>query len=207
MALCSRCHRRKVKRHCPALRADLCQLCCGDLRQKKISCPPSCRFLQHQTYQDERRRQKSKEMVAPRLDDERLAFLVAQVEAGLHQLAAENSHFSDREALSALEYARDRIAAGSPRIILSGERVDARATAGEFILKIVDQARYGKTLLLSVSPSGYSREEKIACLETLIALILKYSGRNLDQRLFLEELSRRLTQAEREQRQKRIISP
>lgn len=207
MSLCSRCHRRKAKRHCPALRTDLCQLCCGDLRQKKISCPPSCPFLKHQTYQDERLRQKSKEMVASPLEDERLAFLAAQVEAGLHQLAEQNKLFSDREALLALEYARDKIAAGNPRIILAGEKADARATAGEIILKIVNQARYEKGLLLSLSPSGYSREEKIACLETLMALILNYAGGNLDRRLFLEELARRLKQAERAERQKKIILP
>jgi hypothetical protein len=43
--LCKRCGQRRAKRHCPALEADICTICCGTEREVSISCPLDCEYL------------------------------------------------------------------------------------------------------------------------------------------------------------------
>jgi hypothetical protein len=42
---CPRCGSRKAKRHCPALRLDICPQCCGAEREETIACPLDCSYL------------------------------------------------------------------------------------------------------------------------------------------------------------------
>ncbi len=42
---CAVCHHRRAKRHCPALREDICPQCCGQEREETIACPLDCDFL------------------------------------------------------------------------------------------------------------------------------------------------------------------
>jgi len=43
---CSLCQKRPAKRSCPALRQDICSVCCGTKRQVEIACTPDCVFLE-----------------------------------------------------------------------------------------------------------------------------------------------------------------
>ncbi len=43
--LCKRCGVRRARRHCPALAADICTICCGTEREVSISCPLECEYL------------------------------------------------------------------------------------------------------------------------------------------------------------------
>ncbi|HYM12770.1 MAG TPA: hypothetical protein VEU62_18675 [Bryobacterales bacterium] len=42
---CSICESRKAKRHCPALRSEICPQCCGKEREETIDCPLDCPYL------------------------------------------------------------------------------------------------------------------------------------------------------------------
>jgi hypothetical protein len=42
---CSLCDARKAKRHCPALRQEICSPCCGESREETLDCPLDCVFL------------------------------------------------------------------------------------------------------------------------------------------------------------------
>lgn len=42
---CSLCEKRKPKRYCPAKRASICPVCCGEKRGVEINCPPDCRYF------------------------------------------------------------------------------------------------------------------------------------------------------------------
>ncbi len=207
MVLCSHCRRRKAKRHCPALRQELCQLCCGELRQKKINCPAACPYLKHEAYQEERQLVKERAQPKPVLNEERLFRLIGQVETALYRLAQENRAFSDQDALESLEYARQKIAAGGPKIIVPGKTAPFSSSSGEIILKVIDKARFEQSLLLQVSGEAYSQEEKLASLEGLIRFIHKITAGNLSNRVYLNELSQRLAQAQKEQRAQKIILP
>lgn len=43
--LCPQCGRRRAKRACPALRQDICAVCCGTKRLVEIRCPADCVHL------------------------------------------------------------------------------------------------------------------------------------------------------------------
>ncbi len=45
MAKCPICNERTANRFCPVLGKKLCSICCGEHRQKAISCPPDCQYL------------------------------------------------------------------------------------------------------------------------------------------------------------------
>lgn len=42
---CVICERRKAKRFCPAKRASICPVCCGEKRGVEINCPPDCTYF------------------------------------------------------------------------------------------------------------------------------------------------------------------
>jgi len=206
MALCHHCNRRKAKRHCPALRAELCQLCCGELRQKRVNCPASCLYLQHQTYQEQRKWQKFRSQPRETINDERLAWLIAQIEMALYEMAQGIRDFTDQEAFRLLSQAREKIAAGEKRIILPEKKIDRKPEVSEALVNLINQVRYEKGLVLSTS-SGYSREEKVRCLEALMGLIYETTGGDLSQRIYLEDLARRIEKARKEKSNQKIIVP
>jgi len=43
---CPLCEVRKAKRACPAKAALICPVCCGEKREREISCPADCVYLQ-----------------------------------------------------------------------------------------------------------------------------------------------------------------
>jgi hypothetical protein len=45
-AICTLCNKRKAKRACPALGADICPSCCGEARENTLDCPLECEYLQ-----------------------------------------------------------------------------------------------------------------------------------------------------------------
>ncbi len=207
MAMCHQCGRRKAKRHCPALRAELCQLCCGEIRQKRINCPSSCPYLKHQTYQEQRKWEKFKGQAKETLSDEKLAWLAAQIEMALYQIAKHQRDFNDYEAFRILSNARDKIAAGDKRIILPKEKIEEKTNPADLIIELINKARYEKGLLLSVPSSGYSREEKLRCLDALMGIIYEITGGDFNQQIYLKDLARRAERAKKEQRSQKIIVP
>lgn len=205
MAICSYCKRRKAKRHCPARREELCQLCCGELRQKKINCPPSCPYLKHQNYQEERRWRRLKETQATSFDEEKLAYLATQVEAALHYLAEQNKSLTDRDVLLALEYVREKTNTSQGRLILPGETAGPKSALGEAILKVIDNTRYEKGLVLEVSAQAYTQQEKIICLEAMMKFVLDKARGDLSQRRYLDDLRQRSQKVKKESSQKILL--
>ena len=55
---CSFCGEKAAKRYCPSLDQLICPVCCGTNRLKNISCKEDCRYLDHEEYQQETRRQR-----------------------------------------------------------------------------------------------------------------------------------------------------
>ena len=43
---CPLCQKRPTKRACPALRKDICPVCCATKRMVEIACPDDCRYLE-----------------------------------------------------------------------------------------------------------------------------------------------------------------
>jgi len=55
---CGYCGIKAAKRYCPSLDQLICPVCCGSNRLRNISCQEDCRYLDHEEYQQETRKQK-----------------------------------------------------------------------------------------------------------------------------------------------------
>lgn len=214
MAKCSRCGKRKAKRRCPALGSELCNLCCGLLREKEIHCTSNCPFLaKHKDYQDkrtvERRETPSPEEMRAEddiLKDERMTWLVLHIEAPLHEHAKRKASFTDKDAILALEYAREKLNRGKSTLIIPGKETGPKNEAGEAILESMDKCRYEKTIILPGSVETYSAVEKIKCLDLIVSSAKSWARGNLEGRNYLEQLIEHFTKIKEYSRQKKIIS-
>jgi len=207
MTNCSHCRQRKAKRRCPALGSDLCPLCCGILREKELHCPPGCRFLTlHKPYQESKIIRKKRKPAEEAPLDERLAWLALTIEASLHEYAGRNPTFSDREAILALEYAREKIEKGRSRLLLTRDERGVRNEAGEAVLKNLDQARFERKIVLPQDVERYSTEEKLRSLENIIQGIQQVARADLAGRAYLQDLGRRLEKLRELSDQKKIVS-
>jgi hypothetical protein len=43
---CTICETRRPRRFCPAVRGDICAMCCGTARETSVDCPLDCSYLQ-----------------------------------------------------------------------------------------------------------------------------------------------------------------
>jgi hypothetical protein len=208
MAKCSRCRERKAKRPCPALGNDLCPLCCGILREKKIHCPADCSFLiKHKPYQEKKVIEKKPTFSADILQDERLNWLILNIEAALKEYGERDPAFTDRDAILALEYAKEKVEKGKSALVLPKEEDKLRNDVGEAIFQNIEQCHYQRKIILPQSLETYKKEEKLKCLENIIVAVKYLAKRNLRDRNYIEDLSRRFARIKDASEQKRIISP
>ncbi len=215
MALCPKCRKRLAKRSCPALGAAICQLCCGMLREREIACSPACPHLSaHRPYQEKRviervappsgpgRRAGGKDV----LSDERLAWLSIHIEAALTGPAGADPEFADKDALMAVEYARERTEKGPSRLIIPGEALKPVNAAGEAVLRAVETCRYEGSALLASGTGSYTKEERLACLERVAWGIRGFLGQRSGGRAYLLDLAGRFSQAGPAAADKKLIT-
>lgn len=206
--------KRKAKRYCPALGRELCNLCCGLLREKEIHCPLNCPFLaKHRTYQ-ERRTLEKKETPSSRsflpdediLKDERMAWLALHVEVSLKEYGEKFDSFTDKDAILALEYTKEKVIKGKSSFLIPGREAGPKNDAGEAIFKSIENCRYEKTIILPGEMQSYKTEEKVKCLERIILSVKSWAKGNFNGRTYIEQLSRRFSKIEELSRQKKLIT-
>lgn len=189
MGTCARCHKRKAKRRCPALGLDLCPLCCGLIREKKIHCPSSCPFLaQHKPYQEKKILQKKGAYTEEVFKDERLRWLALHIEAPLAERAKKDSSFTDKEALFALEYVREKIEKEKGRLLVPGEKSSLQNETGEAIFESIEGCRYQRKIILPHEVTNYKEDEKLKCLDTIIQEVKYLAADDWGGRNYLQEL-------------------
>ncbi len=194
MAKCARCQIRKAKRSCPALGIELCPLCCGLVREKKVHCPSNCVFLvQHKPYQEKKLIQKKHAYAADVFEDERLSWLTLHIEACLAERAKKDPSFTDKDALFALEYACKKIEKGKGRLLFPQEKTSFQDETGEAIYEQVEQCRYQRILILPTSEAEYKKEEKLKCLENIIFEIKHLAAENWEGQNYLRQLLERFS--------------
>lgn len=208
MAKCSHCGQRKAKRHCPALGSEICPLCCGLLREKKLHCPSDCCYLAaHKPYQEKRVIQKKQAYSPDIAGDERLNWLILHIEAPLKDWGEKQSGFSDKEAVLALEYAREKIEKEKSILLLARENSRVKNEIGEAIFQNIEQCRFERQIILPQPMAGYSKEEKIKCLENVILAVKFMAQGNLDGRSYIQDLIERFGRLKKMSGQKRIVPP
>lgn len=213
MAKCSRCRSRKAKRRCPALRSDLCPLCCGVLRDKEIHCPTDCIFrTRHIPYQN--KRVTGKKMKPPAkaaspqddiLKDDRMAWLALHIEAPLLEAGQKTPSFRDADAIAALEYAKDKLGKGRSLVIIPGPIQTPAHEVGEAVWTSMENCRYEQAVILASETAGYKTEEKIQCLDRLIAAAQSWARAN--DRGYLEHLAGQFARLRQESRKVKILAP
>jgi hypothetical protein len=182
MAKCSRCHKRKAKRPCAALGEVLCSLCCGQIREKEIHCEEDI------------------------LKDERMAWLVFHVEMPLREYSEKKPNFSDKDALIALKYAREKIEKNKRVLILPDEKMKPMNEVGEAIYQAVERCRYERRVILSGDPETYGKEEKIKCLDRVILTVKHFAGERLEDRYYLKNLQERFAKIKKISNQQKILT-
>jgi hypothetical protein len=208
MAKCSHCRQRKAKRLCLALGTNLCSLCCGRLREKTLHCPPACRYLaQHKPYQEKKVIQKRQAYTPEIARDERLNWLILHIEAPLKEAEEKLPGLTDREAVLALEYARQNIEKEKAVLLFAQESGRVRNEVGEAVFQSLQQCRYERQIILPQPTAGYSREEKLRCLDHVI-LAAKFKARGqLEGRSYIQDLLERFSRLRELSGQKKIVSP
>jgi len=214
MPKCSRCLQKKAKRRCPALRSDLCALCCGTLRRREVACPSTCRFLSgNEPYQKQKtqtRKPSAERAEAGRDDllrDERMAWLALHAEAPLDELSHRSAEVTDGDAIRALEYARQKLEKERSLVILPGEEMRRRDEAGEAVFRSVEDCTYERSVILTGDRSSYTREEKIRVLDTIIQSARTIAGDNDQGRAYLERLHAQFAKISELSQKTRLIPP
>ena len=215
MAKCAKCNSRKGKRPCPALGQSICSLCCGQMREKEIHCPPSCSFLaQHKPYQDkrtlEKRHAERPKAFSPETDvlsDERLAWLVFNIEIPIAQFAGKEKALADRDALLALEYTREKVEKEKGFIIVPDRGLQPKDELGDAIFQSLEKCRYEKKIILPGTMQTYTKDEKIRCLDRVIFAVKQIAGENIQGQGYIEQLIERLAKLNELSHQPKIITP
>jgi hypothetical protein len=214
MAKCTRCDKRKAKRFCPALGQSICSLCCGQLREKEIHCPPDCPYLsQHKSYQEKRiierqhvphPRQKLEEEDI--LKDERMAWLAFHIEIPLKEYAERDPSLDDKDALLALEYVREKTEKDKGHFLMPDKSLKPQNDLGEAIYHMIEQCKYEGRIIMPGISQTYSKEEKIKVLDRII-LTARYLARdNLEGQSYLQAVKERFSRIKGMSQQKKIIT-
>jgi hypothetical protein len=183
-------------------------------RQKQIHCPPACPYLvKHQSYQD-KRTLKNKHSTHPSpppgediLRDERLAWMAFNIELPIGRMAEKNASMTDGDALSALNYARDKLEKESRLLIMTETTIAPKNELGEAILQSVEQCRWEKKIIIPGELQTYTSDEKIKCLDRAVLAVKQYSKGQMKGRDFLERLIDRLSKISDLTRQQKLHIP
>lgn len=185
------------------------------MREREIHCPPSCSFLvQHKPYQDQRTLEK-RHAVRPKpfspetdvLSDERLAWLVFNIEIPIAQFEGKKSSLADRDALLALEYARDKVEKEKGIIIVPDRHLQPIDDLGEAVFHSLEKCRYEKKIILPGTMQTYKKEEKIRCLDRVIFAAKQIAGDNIQGQRYIQQLKERLAKLDELTHQPKIITP
>ncbi len=139
------------------------------------------------------------------LKDERLAWLVLQLEAPVAMFAEGSPALTDGPVLLALEYARDKITKGKGLLIVPGESRKPGDELGEAVFAASERARWEAPVLLASGLELFSREEKLRCLDRIILSVRLSARRDPDGRAYVMDLIGRFARLRGLSRKNRLI--
>lgn len=141
------------------------------------------------------------------LSDERLAWLVFNIEVPIAQFAGQNSDLVDRDALLGLEYARNKVEKEKELVIVPNAGLKPQNDLGEAIFFSLQKCRYEKTIILPGTIQTYKREEKIRCLDRVIFAAKQMTGDSIQGQKYIQQLIERFAKLNELSRQPKIITP
>jgi len=214
MAKCTRCGKRKAKRFCPALGQSICSLCCGQLREKELHCPPNCPQLsKHKSYQEKRIIEK-RHILHPRqtfeegdiLKDKRMVWLAFHIEAPLKEYAEKHPSLNDKDALLALEYVRSKIEKDKGLILMPEKNLKPQNELGEAIYQMIEHCKYEGRIIVPGKSQTYSKQQKLKVLDKIIGTAKYFARDNLEGRSYLQAVEERFSKIQDMNQQKKVLT-
>ena len=176
MASCVLCAARRGTRPCPALKTEVCSLCCGTRRRRTVACPDDCGFLrQGRAYQELRVGATEPLRKARELSPEYVNALDLSI------LEVRNTRFRDlldREVREALESVLKTVETGEKGLIYEYRSPDPRIQIlSDAIKRVVDEFQNKRRVETTVTR---------ACLLAAVAAIKSLLRHNPDSVAYLD---------------------
>jgi hypothetical protein len=176
MTPCVLCASRRGTRPCPALKTEVCSICCGTKRRRTVSCPEDCQFLKRGRAWQEQRAGDTEPLKRVReIDAEYVNALDQSI------LEVRNNRFRDlldREVKEALENMLKTVETGEKGLLYEYRSPDPRIQIlFDSIKRVIDEFR-GKR---RVEPT-----ETRTCLLAAIAAIKSMLKHDPDSTAYLE---------------------
>lgn len=205
MAKCVRCQKRKGKRYCKVLGDYLCPLCCGQIREKEIHCTPDCPYLsKHKSYQEQRKIEKSSSNISPVspgediLNDERLGWLVFNIEKSIIEYTQSHDSLTDKEVLLALNYAKEKVEKEKTLFSMSEGMSGPRNELGEAVYNQIENARFEKKIIVPGEHQRYNQEEKRKCLDRTLLSVKHTAQGNYEGQNYIRHLIQRFSKIKKD---------
>ncbi len=162
MAKCPKCLEKKGKRYCPALASEICTRCCGEHRLRTIQCPKNCEYLAGESYQSERRQEKSRmggkkflQQMSGLFSQRGLFNFAIMLHADIYAYSRVHGPLNNTKILKAFEDLKGLL---SPIFVPSGEQ---GFLAGYLQNRLEKSQRYE-------NPPGFGAKDRLRVLEKLI---------------------------------------
>jgi len=136
-----------------------------------------------------------------------LTWLAFNIEVPIVQFVEKNVVLFDRDALLALEYARDKVEKEQGLIIVPDAGLQPKNDLGEAIFLRLQQCKYETKIILPGASQIYKKEEKILCLDRVIFAVNQISGGNIEGQSYLQQLMERFAKLNELSHQPKIITP
>lgn len=193
---------------------SICNLCCGKLREKELHCPPNCPYLsKHKSYQEkriiEKRHSHHRYQTAGEEDvlkDERMAWLAFHVEAPLKEQGEKEASFSDKDALIALEYTREKIEKDKSLVLMPDEKMKPQNEVGEAIYQLIERCRYEGRIILMDEFQTYSKDEKLRVLDRIILTLKQIARDQFEERTYIQTVIERFSKIKGMSQQKKVLT-
>ena len=168
---CAICGVRKPRRYCPALRGEICSICCGTEREQSVDCPLDCDWLQ-----EAHRHEKPAALDTTKLPNKDIKVdrdfvygneaLLATVATAIYDAARESRECTDydvREALEALVKTYRTLNAG-----LYYETLPVNPFAAKVVSSV--QRALGELKEEETEEAGFSKIRDATVLKALVFL-------------------------------------
>jgi hypothetical protein len=176
MTTCVLCATRRGTRLCPALKTEVCSVCCGSKRRRTVACPEDCGYLkQGRAYQEQRASGMESLKRVRELDAEYVNALDHAV------LAVRNTRFRDlldREVKEALENVLRTVETSEKGLVYEYRSPDPRIQIlADRVRRVVDAYQEKRRVENEVTRN---------CLTAAIAAIKSMLGHNPDSTAYLD---------------------
>lgn len=133
-----------------------------------------------------------------------MAWLAFHIEVPLKEYSEKKESFTDKNAILALEYAKEKIEKDKGLLFIPDEKSGPKDEVGEAVYENIEKCRYEKRIILPGETGSYKKEEKIQCLERIILSIKFLAKDNLGGINYIQKLHERFSKINELSRIKKI---